>query len=140
MAVERDDMLDELNRPPRRIHAVTTNNTSNQHSGTRSGEDGAGRMGEPTVAEMLLVEMRDIKQLLANAMTEQAKMRVQVDNHEADLRDLKTWRDNLPEKKKQQQDQDQAAWWRTTNGRINIALAALIVVTTVAPFVAAHWH
>ncbi|HET8905961.1 MAG TPA: hypothetical protein VFN11_03250 [Ktedonobacterales bacterium] len=144
MALERDD-LDELNRPPRRIRAMQTMpvlvaaGTETQNNNGHK-DHGERQMGEPTLGEILLGEMRDLKDVVSKAMTEQARMRVQVDMHEADLRDIKTWRDGLSEKRRQQQQQDQAVWWQTTNGRINIALAALVLVTTVAPFVAQHWH
>ena len=135
MALERDD-LDELNRPaPRRIRAVLGN--TGEGGG---GERVDGRMSEPTVGELLLSEVRDMKKILSDAMTEQAKMRVQVDMHETAIRDLNAWRDDLPEKRRERQQQEQTAWWQTTNGKINIALFALVILTTIAPFIAAHWH
>ena len=146
MALERDD-LDELNKPPRRMRSVQAlpllvagaeDQALNGKNG--NGHHGEQTMAEPTVAEMLLEEMRDIKKLLSTALTEQTKMRVQVDMHETDLRDLKTWRDSLPERAQQRQQQRETAWWQTTNGRINLLMAAIVLVTVVAPYVAAHWH
>lgn len=90
-------------------------------------------MAEPTVAEMLLVEMRDIKRILSEAMTEQAKMRVQVDAHEQDIRALQVWRDGLPDKAQQREVQRFQMTWQNVGGVMGI-------LTFLAYIVAPHIH